>query len=120
MASSRSFGTELTAPWQALANDASTVIAMRLAALSLQWATAPDEANREVARMVSEKQSAIAETQIAAMQAPWLFWCDVYLAAIGSMTGGRPGNPMLKANSRLIDPSRSRVKANKRRLSSGG
>lgn len=106
----------LLAPWQSLANDSVGVIALRLARMPWLWLLDPREAERELNRMVSEKQAAAGETWLALWATPWHFWSDVTGA-------GAVGTPMAileralhRAGERLLSPSSGRVGANHRRL----
>ena len=112
------------APWNALARDASAVIALRLWRVSWLWWTDPKAAERETRLMVSEKEEAAGETLQALALTPWRFWMDMAQAQRrlwpGTVSQGDAdravGRAMNKASKRLAVPSSRRVKANRKRL----
>ncbi len=106
----------LFAPWELLAQDASSVIGLRLMALPWQMAFAPHKGRSEVRLMVSEKKAALAETQIALMMAPVNFWMSFVMNVflVGPMKA--TDTALEQANAAIIGPSRKRVRSNLRRL----
>jgi len=111
----------MKAPWNALAQDATTVIAMRLWRVSVLWWTDPKAAEREMKLMVSEKEDAAGETLQALALAPWRFWMDLAQTQMrlwpGLVTQSDIDQAWTRSQKRLVAPSSKRVKANRKRLS---
>jgi len=110
-------------PWSALAQDAASVIALRLWRVSWLWWTDPRAAERETRLMVSEKEAAAGETLQALALAPYRFWMDLAQAQMrlwpGTVSEREMNRALGQAQTRLAAPASRRVKANRRRLGGG-
>ncbi len=102
--------------WNQLVVEASEVVARRLWLVSLWWMTDPWRAQRETARMFSEKDAALRETQWAMVQAPMHYWADVWPAVLDGQIADAHASAVRNAEHRLGRPAFSRVSANRRRL----
>ena len=104
--------------WQKMAQDSSQVVGMRLAVMPWLWLFNPQEAQKELSTMFSEKQDAMNETVMAAVLLPWTFWVDYF--SKGPVLS--PQEAVSRASTiihrTMTHPSQGRVSSNLRRLSS--
>ena len=110
--------TRIQNSWQKLADDSAQVIATRLALLPWQWIMQPVNAQEETQRMFSEKHDAMLETQWAILQAPVNFWLDAIKHGFAYNPQAAMSEATSEASIRLLEPSTSRVRANRKRLAS--
>lgn len=98
-------------------SDAATVMALRLTRLPMMWLMTPAKADSEVRRMFSEKEDAwmAAWAQMAMM--PANFWLDAWQGALRGDSDAGLSYASDMAQRRVLKPFRTRVSANKRRLS---
>ena len=114
----RNAQTRIQNSWQNLANESAQVIATRLIMLPWQWMLQPVDAQQETQRMFSEKHDAMLETQWAMWQAPANFWLDAIRHGLAYKPHEAISQATSEASKRLLMPSTSRVRANRKRLAS--
>ena len=98
-------------------NDVATVMTMRLSMLPMMWMLDPAKAEKETRKMFSEKEDAMQESIRQMMTAPMMFWFDAWQGIIGGDKDGGIGRAQQQAEKRISSPYKSRVSANRRRLS---
>ena len=99
--------------------DVATVMTMRLTSLPMMWMFNPLKAEKETRKMFSEKEDALLEMQKQLMQAPALFWYDMWTGMLSGDNDAGWQRAQRKAENRLTRPYTSRVSANRRRLAKG-
>ena len=107
------------APWGRVLADAAVVIPTRIAYTAGLWGTDPSRAVSEGATMVTEKQSALAESAMELALAPWRLWLDLATAAVPP-SGAGLDRAVRASGRRVAAPYARRVGANRRRLAGGG
>lgn len=101
-------------------NDVATVMTMRLSMLPMMWMLNPAKAEKETRQMFSEKEDALQESTKQMMAAPVMFWFDLWQGLLRGDKDGGVGNAQQQAENRISSPYKTRVIANRRRLSKGG
>ena len=109
----------LFAPWNRVLTDAAVVIPTRIAYTAGLWGTDPSRALSEGATMVTEKQSALAESAMELALAPWRLWLDLATAVVPP-SGAGLDRAVRASGRRVAAPYARRVGANRRRLAGGG
>ena len=98
-------------------NDVVTVMAMRLSMLPMMWMLDPAKAEKETRQMFSEKEDAMQESIRQVMAAPMMFWFDAWQGLLSGDKDGGIRRARQQAENRISSPYKSRVSANRRRLS---
>lgn len=96
--------------------EAGLTIAMRMPLL-MRGALGDSRGQREAAKAVSEKVSAVMESGLAAGQAATLFWLGLALNPLGSIDFAEEA---AKVANRTLEPFSKRTRANAARLGSTG
>lgn len=99
--------------------DVATVMAMRLSSLPMLWLLDPAKAERETRKMFSEKEDAYVAACRQMTLAPMYFWMDAWQGVLQGERDGGLSHAFRRSQERVSQPYRSRVSANKRRLSGG-
>ncbi len=99
--------------------DVATVMTMRLTSLPMMWMFNPLKAEKETRQMFSEKEDALREMQNQLMQAPAMFWYDMWTGMLSGDSDAGWQRAQSKAENRITRPYKSRVSANRRRLAKG-
>lgn len=100
--------------------DVASVMTMRLTMLPIMWMFNPAKAEKETRKMFSEKEAALTESQSLMMQAPAMFWFDMWKGMMNGDQDSGLQRAQQEAETRIMRPYASRVSANRRRLAKGG
>ncbi len=83
----------------------------------VMWMLDPAKAEKETRQMFSEREDAMQESIRQMMAAPMMFWFDAWQGLLSGDKDGGIRRAQQQAENRISSPYKSRVSANRRRLS---